>query len=397
MKRFSDKVLSQGGFWTFRHHFSGFFINNLKPDLTFSWANFSNSKPEQNFEFSNLERNFSRLDRKCAFTLAEVLITLGIVGVVVAITLPALTANISELVNSHRQANIAYKITQATDKMKAMGLLNGGYASTDAFVDELQKHLKIAKRCDANHIADCWPTNKVKTSDGEEFEVKDVKTGKNLNIESNTSDNVGLVFADGASIILTYNQNSPGMDIGDKITAQSKTLPVGFGKSKDFAYTTNTTGAIDFVMDVNGKNGPNSETRDNKYYDIRSFKVARFSKGCAGVDIPGIGCVVNRGTSYECLAKGTADYAKWDPQGYWDTSCWGGAKKACADAGMSLPNLTTLQSIAAQRSNYPDLPQSGFFWSSSERNRYYAYNVPFVNGDAGEDKDMHHGALCVGD
>lgn len=389
MKHFSDKALRQGDFWTFRHHFSGFFINNLKPDLTFSWANFSNSKPEQNFEFSNLERNFSRLDRKCAFTLAEVLITIGIVGIVVAITLPALTANISELVNSHRQANIAYKITQATDKMKAMGLLNGGYASTDAFVDELQKHLKIAKRCDANHIADCWPTNKVKTSDGEEFEVKDAKTGKNLNIESNTRDNVGLVLADGASIILTYNQNSPGMDIGDKITAQSKTLPVGFGKSKDFAYTTNTTGAIDFVMDVNGKKGPNSETRDNKYYDIRSFKTARFSKGCAGVDIPGIGCVVNLGTSYDCIIE--APYTSAN-------NCWAGAKKACADRGMSLPDKDTLLSICNKKSEYPELPQAGWFWSSSEESTASAYYVFFNQSSSSTYRKYNHdGALCVGD
>lgn len=129
-----------------------------------------------------------------AFTLAEVLITLGVLGVVAAMTMPAIMENVTERVNSNRQANIAYKVTQATDKMKALGLLNGSYASTDAFVDELQKHLKVAKRCSANNIADCWPTQKVITSDGEEFEVSKAKTGKNLNIKGNTSNNVGLVL-----------------------------------------------------------------------------------------------------------------------------------------------------------------------------------------------------------
>ena len=44
--------------------------------------------------------------------------------------------------------------------MKSLGLLNGSYKTTDEFVDELQKHLKIVKRCSANNIADCWSTDK---------------------------------------------------------------------------------------------------------------------------------------------------------------------------------------------------------------------------------------------
>lgn len=325
--------------------------------------------------------------KKFAFTLAETLITLSVIGVVAALTMPALITNINERINSHRQANIAYKITQATDKMKALGLLDGSYATTDQFVDELQKHLKIAKRCDANHIAECWPTKKVITSDGEEFEVKNAKTGRNLNIASNKSNNVGLVLADGASIILTYNQDSKGMDVGEPIVANKKTLPVGFGKSEEFAYTTNTTGAIDFVMDVNGKKGPNSETRDNKMKDIRSFKVARFSKGCTGVDVAGIGCVVNLGTSYECL------------QG----NCMKGAEKACNAIGLTLPNINTLINIAKKKSEYPNLPQSGTFWSSSYSYDFgYGYGH-FVNFGSDEPYALTHpqivfnGALCVGD
>ena len=60
----------------------------MKQFSTLSEANFSISKPKQNSKFSNFERNFPPFDRKCAFTLAEVLITLGIIGVVAAMTLP---------------------------------------------------------------------------------------------------------------------------------------------------------------------------------------------------------------------------------------------------------------------------------------------------------------------
>ena len=52
-----------------------------------------------------------RINRKTAFTLAEVLVTLGIIGVVAAVALPALITNINDRANSERQANIAQKIT----------------------------------------------------------------------------------------------------------------------------------------------------------------------------------------------------------------------------------------------------------------------------------------------
>lgn len=345
-------------------------------------------------------------DSKTAFTLAEVLITLGIIGVVAAITIPTILTNVNERVNSTRQANVAYKITQATDKMKSLGLLNGSYKTTDAFVDELQKHLKIAKRCDASHIADCWPTEKVTTADGEEFYVKNAKLGKNLSIKGNTSNNVGLVLADGASIILTYNQNSTGMDVSEATVAQTKTLPVGFGKTEEFAYTSNTTGAIDFVMDVNGKKGPNSETRDNKHKDIRSFKVAKFSKGCAGTEIDGIGCLVDLGTSYECLNNGTDDYKKWDPKGGRYRSCWGGAKKACDNIGMELPNQKEINQIYLKRNDFAEIPKNGRYWSSTEYASIpdkYAINANFGSGPNDKtymfasDKADVHSAMCVGD
>ena len=50
-------------------------------------------------------------NKKIAFTLAEVLITLGVIGVVAALTMPTLLKNIAERSNSEAQANLAQKIT----------------------------------------------------------------------------------------------------------------------------------------------------------------------------------------------------------------------------------------------------------------------------------------------
>ncbi len=98
------------------------------------------------------------------FTLAEVLITLAIVGVVAAITMPALIANIQDRVKTARIQNITQKFGKATDKMKSLSTL-GGYATTMDFVNELQKHLKIAKVCANQHLTKCWPTDKVIIND----------------------------------------------------------------------------------------------------------------------------------------------------------------------------------------------------------------------------------------
>ena len=79
--------------------------------------------------------------RKHAFTLAEVLITLGIIGVVAAVALPALITNINDRAKSERQANIAQKITQAMEQMRAHGELVQ-YSSTDEFVNAVKSNAK---------------------------------------------------------------------------------------------------------------------------------------------------------------------------------------------------------------------------------------------------------------
>ena len=318
--------------------------------------------------------------KTAAFTLAEVLITLGVIGVVAAITMPMLITNINDRANSERHANIAYKMTQAMEQMRAHGKLTA-YDSTSAFVDELQKYLKITKRCDADHIAECWPTEKVIDANGDEYNVADCKTRKNLLAGSTSTDeNVGLILADGASVILTYDTSAAPMDVGDKVLASKKSLPVGKNKTKEFAYTMNVAAPIDFVTDVNGKKGPNSETRNNEYNDIRNFSAAQFSTGCTG-ERGSQGCVkiaavALNWTLINCSSSNSenTDYQNYcgsTPSGY-NSEYWAGAKKKCAEAGMQLPNVHTLQDIcnAWKRNNQyqTELASAGsyWFWSSTE-------------------------------
>ena len=108
---------------------------------------------------------------------------------------------------------------------------------------------------------------------------------------------------------------------------------------------------------------------------------------------------------------------KWDPK--WNSeSCtawggrpcktrdnyWAGAKKACDELGMSLPDKSKLQSLAKKTTAEKQqlgLPTDGFFWSSSEEGgaawMYYAYF-----GEGGYGYNYYKGnsdieVLCVGD
>ena len=321
--------------------------------------------------------------------------------------MPTLLKNIAERSNSEAQANLAQKITKSMDLMRADGGLERTYASTDDFVDEFSKYIKISTRCDAAHIADCWPTKTVTTTDGETFDVSKAKTGKNLNLKDNKSDNVGIILADGATLILTYNPNAGIIGDGDTVTPSFADLPIGFGRTKKFAYTTSVTNSIDFVMDVNGFKGPNSEARNGKQYDIRSFKVARFSKGCAGIDVPNIGCVYQL-PSYSPIKAGSEEMDKWDSN--WNKTSyasrdnyWAGAKKTCDDIGMSLPELSKLQSIyqAGKKDPSLGLPTSSYFWSSSEGSSTGMYGLQFGSGYGftvySNKDDSHAAVLCVGD
>ena len=317
--------------------------------------------------------------------------------------MPTLLKNIAERSNSEAQANLAQKITKSMDLMRADGGLERTYNSTDEFVDEFSKYIKISTRCDADHIADCWPTKTVTTTDGKTYDVSKAKTGKNLNLKDNKSNNVGIILADGATLILTYNPNAGIIGDGDTVTPSFADLPIGFGRTKKFAYTTSVTDPIDFVMDVNGFKGPNSEARNGKQYDIRSFKVAKFSKGCAGVDVDGIGCVYQL-PSYSPIKGGSEEMKKWDPSfdatGRTYDNYWAGAKKACDDIGMSLPDKSKLQSIcqAARKDSSLGLP-TGWVWSSSEEFATGAFVVVFTGGYTTTDYKYNSNtkALCVGD
>ena len=181
-----------------------------------------------NKDFLKRGRKYSQAN-KVAFTLAEVLITLGIIGIVAALTLPAFISNVQGRIQAKRVENINQKLSKVTDKMAVQsGLI--GYPDTMAFVQEMKKHMSIAKVCDNSHLSECWGTTEVDVGKDKPWEIAKTKTAKNLKITSDSwADTVGIVTADGTPMILSYDKecnfdvNNTGLQF-DKSSGKSNSL-----------------------------------------------------------------------------------------------------------------------------------------------------------------------------
>ena len=197
---------------------------------------------------------FTNRNKQLGFTLAEVLITLGIIGVVAAITMPTLMSNIQDRVRAKRIENIHQKLSKVTDKMAVQSGLTG-YGTTMDFIQEMAKHMKITKICDNEHLAECWPTQKVIISNsGKTWDIADTKTAKELLIPAKArkdwDDTVGIITGDGTGMILSYNKNCSFDVDSTGLKYNSST-----GKS-------NSLNCLSGIYDWNGSNKPNKLEKD---------------------------------------------------------------------------------------------------------------------------------------
>ena len=281
-------------------------------------------------------------NKKAAFTLAEVLITLGIIGVVAALTLPALLTNIQSKVRAERSRSVQYKFSLATEKMARLNLI-GPYDSTDAFVDELQKHLKISKRCNASNLRGCWPYDTVDLGNGKTWDISKTKTGKQFGMNNDddndyTSDNVGIVTADGTPMILSYNKKCKAIDSLEKLswsTTDNKPL------------TNPSASCVAAVYEINGTGKPNKLSND-----VVLFNAKKLGSGCAfevGSTCYTAVFTPKPLTYDECMAqKDNLGIKECCSISYCNkTDYWAGAVKQCGGVS-KMPTADDLAKLASQ-------------------------------------------------
>jgi len=146
------------------------------------------------------------INSKKTFTLAEVLITLGVVGVVAALTIPTLVTTINDKVSA-RQIEVAQKRLAESLRLynTQEGAFNGKtYESTYDFLNNgLSKYFKMTSICDADHIGDCWPTGTINYED-DDHNIQAISASKLNTPERLKLDNDGYYapasFISGAGI-----------------------------------------------------------------------------------------------------------------------------------------------------------------------------------------------------
>ena len=146
-----------------------------------------------------------------AFTLAEVLITLGVIGIVAAITIPSLMTNIQDKVKENQVKVFKSKVVKGFNLTKAAGKLNNTYSGTEDFLKNgLGSHLKLVSVCGPTNLENCIPYSEIiYSNDGvteETLEVKNLNTVEKLNLktEDGFKDVGAFILADGTIVIGSY-------------------------------------------------------------------------------------------------------------------------------------------------------------------------------------------------
>ena len=292
---------------------------------------------------------------KAGFTLAEVLITLGIIGVVAALTLPAFISNVQGRIQTKRVENINQKLSKVTDKMAVQsGLI--GYPDTMAFVQEMKKHMSIAKVCDNSHLSECWGTTEVDVGKDKPWEIAKTKDAKSLQIpktqRAHWADTVGIVTADGTPMILSYDKEC-NFDVSN--------TGLNFDKSSG---KSNSLACLSGVYDWNGGAKPNKLGDDI----ITLGKAAGLGPNCA-FELNGL-CVSAPFIPEKPMTRAECEDQKANlriKQCHYDEDYWAAAVKECKKDGKELPTIAQLAELASQL--YVGNPSIGV----SENKR----NIPF--------------------
>ncbi|MFI3299830.1 MAG: type II secretion system protein [Candidatus Gastranaerophilales bacterium] len=206
------------------------------------------------------------MKKRSAFTLAEVLITLGIIGVVAAMTIPNLISNVQSEALTKKNTVFTGRLEEAMNQMRFHEKLIG-YASLEDFLDELGKYLKISYVCSNSELENCFP-EEIKTSEGTLTVDTDMTTG----IQTGTrfirddlfEDNMGVMFADGVGALINYKKtNCDWLD------------PYESGGTNRSA----AGDCVSLVYDLNGNSGRNTAGSDVMTYNALIECVIKLDNG----------------------------------------------------------------------------------------------------------------------
>ncbi len=306
--------------------------------------------------------------KKVAFTLAEVLITLAIIGVVAAITIPSLVKNYNEKAWSTAQDVFTKRLEVATRQMNTEEKL-AGYSNTMDFVNELKKYIKITRVCDNSNITKCFNKEVIWNEGEDPIDMSTIKNAASLGQDDWDTDTVAVQFANGVNAIIAYNPNTTQEPFNNQFAATSASMAI--------------------LYDVSGNKNPNTNGKDIAHNG--NVKQLAGVTGCLlpeeelGFCISQILGPQNGGfgplTKAECEAqKGDLGISACN----YDNDYWAGAVAKCGGTS-KMPTMEQLGQLAAYVYNYDgtigaqqdvysltlDTTKAAQFFSASSSSNYF--------------------------
>lgn len=221
---------------------------------------------------------------KKAFTLAEVLITLGIIGVVAAMTLPSMIAKYQNKVMITNLKKVYTELSQVVLLFKVddnvMDLSNSSLNSDTAFENFIEKYFKVVKQCNsAAHP--CFSSSYKK--------ISGVTSQFNIGCHGKS-----YVLASGASICARYN-SSTNVIAEIHIDVNGTKNPNVFGRDA-FNLFLYSNGVIDdLVVDIKDASNPENsvvwteqrapllaEQREKSFETACKGEFTKWYHGCFG-------------------------------------------------------------------------------------------------------------------
>ncbi len=268
---------------------------------------------------------------KAAFTLAEVLITLAIIGVVAVLTIPGLIKNHNEKAWSTAQDVFTKRLEVATRQMNTEEKL-AGYSSTMDFVNELKKYIKITRVCDNSEITKCFDKQVIWNEGEEPVDMSAIKNAQSFGLDWE-SDTVAVQFANGVNAVIAYNPNATQDPFNNQFSATSNSMAI--------------------LYDVSGNKNPNTNGKDIGKINVEELAGVT---GCMIPELADTMCITQilaPGTGYSALSKAECEQIADEGYGNNKAYCggytsdyWAGAVKACGGI-QNMPTQAQLEQLAA--------------------------------------------------
>ena len=199
--------------------------------------------------------------KAAAFTLAEVLITLAVIGIVAVLTIPNLMQNNNQKAWDTAADVFNKRLEVAARVMNTQETL-AGYSTTKDFVNELKKHIKITRICDNNELTKCFPEKVLWGADQQEVETADIKNAKNMGQDDWGTEVIGAQFANGIDALIAYDPNCTQDPYNNQIQASNcmailydvsaKKNPNSYGKDLRANGNVKSLGGNSCAFEVNG-------------------------------------------------------------------------------------------------------------------------------------------------